>query len=485
MDGCKRFSAIRVCGLLAMSVFAYVGMATADEVTVGDFDSLTNALVAANAAGGGVIRLLPGEYELSGYMTTNNTSGASHLHLKSGVSLIGLNADGEVNTLEEAGNVKLIGDGTMSGIWCDSNSSVFVKGVTITGCGTNQFGKATGGIVRNGNVVDCIVTNNVSFGATFFNSCNVERCDIRNNVFDVQNGCRGVFGGVIFTECLIYSNRVLHAGDAPRYAFAGGKILRSKLHDFPGVTFSLISGTVCEDSILSGGAGTPTIAGKLTNCILLGMKNLDESTLTNCIVANVHGARYAVNNVTAKNTLFYNLRGWECFGKGYGSGLVTQSSLEDCTIVGAYSTDQDAAIGSGCVLVNCIVAESTCPRGDFQTSNKVDVLPEATYSMWEKEEIGYELGENNVGAVEDPHFAGTAEWDVLGMGWNFESALRSEFWTANPYRILRKSAARDNGDPETVAEAVDLTGGRRVLNGRIDIGAFEAPPSKQTKFLLR
>jgi predicted outer membrane repeat protein len=70
-------------------------------------------------------------------------------------------------------------------------------------------------------------------------------------------------------------------------------------------------------------------------------------------------------------------------------------------------------------------------------------------------------GHGNIDA--DPRFAGPGYWDANGV------------WVDGDYHLLHGSPCIDAGDPNYIAEPneTDLEGNPRVINGRVDMGAYE------------
>lgn len=78
-------------------------------------------------------------------------------------------------------------------------------------------------------------------------------------------------------------------------------------------------------------------------------------------------------------------------------------------------------------------------------------------------------GGGNIDA--DPMFIDPGFWDPNGTPGN----LDDDFWVDGDYHLLDGSPCIDAGDPNFVADpnATDLDGKPRIVNGRIDIGAYE------------
>jgi hypothetical protein len=72
-------------------------------------------------------------------------------------------------------------------------------------------------------------------------------------------------------------------------------------------------------------------------------------------------------------------------------------------------------------------------------------------------------GDGNIDA--DPCFVELGYWDVNGV------------WVEGDYHLLPNSPCIDAGDPDYVAgpNETDLDGKPRVMGGRVDMGAYEAP----------
>ena len=82
-------------------------------------------------------------------------------------------------------------------------------------------------------------------------------------------------------------------------------------------------------------------------------------------------------------------------------------------------------------------------------------------------------GEGNIDA--DPCFVEPGYWDPNGT----PEDPNDDFWVDGDYHLLPDSPCINAGDPNYAGDpnGTDLDGKRRVIGGRIDMGAFEYRPS--------
>ena len=93
-------------------------------------------------------------------------------------------------------------------------------------------------------------------------------------------------------------------------------------------------------------------------------------------------------------------------------------------------------------------------------------------------------GTGNIGS--DPCFVGNGYWDPNTIPNQDEPYWLRSLWVDGDYHLLPDSPCMDAGDPNYVAEPneTDLDGKPRVINGRIDMGAYEYRPPIQADMRL-
>jgi predicted outer membrane repeat protein len=92
--------------------------------------------------------------------------------------------------------------------------------------------------------------------------------------------------------------------------------------------------------------------------------------------------------------------------------------------------------------------------------------------------LNWELG--NIDA--DPCFVMPGYWDVNSTPEDFDD----DFWVEGDYHLLAGSPCIDSGDPNYVPKPneTDLDGNPRIVNDRIDMGAYEYTPPVQAQINL-
>jgi parallel beta-helix repeat protein len=242
---------------------------------------------------------------------------------------------------------------------------------------------------------------------------------------------------------------------------------------------------------------------KLTNCTFSGNKALGSSsygggicnktysslTLTNCTfrdnlagggggIYNGRETRLLLNNCTFSNNSAED-----------GGGIYNH--LNDPTVTNCMFTGNTAEWGGGIYcwfesnvkLINCVFLANSAANGsalacdsyqqkypsNFQITNCIlwdgdgGILNNdtSTISIMYSDIQGGWPGEGNIGA--DPCFVDPGYWDADGV------------WIDGDYHLLPGSPCIDAGDPSYIAEpnATDLDGKPRVIDCRIDMGAYE------------
>jgi len=219
-----------------------------------------------------------------------------------------------------------------------------------------------------------------------------------------------------------------------------------------------VYGGTLIDCVLTGnsvpfGAGGGAARSSLTNCVLVGNKigadggGAYQSELQNCVLkgneAGTWGGGAAdselQNCVVASNYA------------GYGPGGAW-GTLNNCTVIG---NSASAAVGgvSGW-LTNCIVYYNSAPSHPNYWPG--DVL---AYTCT------YPMPTNGIGNITNaPLFVDTYNWADL--------------------RLRPDSPCIDEGNNDFVTWETDLDGNPRILNGIVDMGAYEFKPLSPAELVL-
>ena len=137
---------------------------------------------------------------------------------------------------------------------------------------------------------------------------------------------------------------------------------------------------------------------------------------------------------------------------------------------------------SDVTLSNCVLWGNTAPAGPQVEMRNKDSVMEIYYSCIEDFQAGiYDpyngliWGPGNVDV--DPCFTCVGYWEPN------ENPVdpNDDFWVEGDYHMLSDSPCIDTGDPNYIPEPneMDLDGRPRVINGRIDMGAYEYSPPIQ------
>lgn len=438
----------------------------------------TNLQAAADlAAGGSVITVAAGTYE-----------SAQTIALRDGFTVVG-EAGAQNTVLRHTGTSRCLEIG---------HPGCVVDGFTITG-GTNTSG--AGVSMTGGTLANCLVAGNHTpwsngGGVYATGACRMVGCEIRDNT---ASSAAGLYldGGCTVSNCLI-------AGNVAQYN-AGGIQAQSGSNRIHGC------------SIVSNRAGQSGV----------GVLIYGPSRVTDCDISHNEmtgtssgGGAYAYGGTVFSNcTINFNTAYY------YGGIYLYQGELRHCDIVGNYASNNTggaylyevnpaefcrivsnrtvsyaggvAAFGNT-LLRNCLIARNAAETqgGGLNSGTGVRV---------ENCTITENHSGNIAGGVSSPGygaFLNTVVYHNTAASngpnyWNYDSPFYN--WTncctapllpgegntddppyfrdraAMDYRLKVSSACLDAGSNRAwMAGAVDLSGEPRLINGTVDIGAYEA-----------
>jgi len=188
------------------------------------------------------------------------------------------------------------------------------------------------------------------------------------------------------------------------------------------------------------------------------------------------GIYYSVGNPTLTNCTFREnsaVFGGAISYTGGSFPTVASPTLTNCTFIGNLAQSRGGAIFSysgNPILTNCTFAENTAPSGNALAADTLGaskVVQILNCILWD--------GGNEINAGVTMVVAYS---DVHG-GWVGEGNINTDPFFVDPcngdYHLLEGSACINAGDPNYIPEPneTDLDGNPRVLNGRIDMGAYE------------
>jgi hypothetical protein len=148
--------------------------------------------------------------------------------------------------------------------------------------------------------------------------------------------------------------------------------------------------------------------------------------------------------------------------------------LTGCTFTGNIARTQYSGViendENRVVLTNCIFWENLDMYGQITMNPFAGSADKMTINYccvqgW----TGQYHGTGNID--DDPCFAELGNWDANAT----PEDANDDFWINGDYHLLASSLCIDAGDPNYVVEPneTDLGGGLRIINGRIDMGAYE------------
>jgi hypothetical protein len=382
------------------------------------------------------------------------------------------------------------------GIW--SAGALTLEGVSVSGnqaVSSPTSGGAIGGgiysstgslLVENsvvsGNVARAIgpnVSDATAFGGGIYSNgtATINNSQIINNKAEVPHTplslCAWAWGGGIFGRTLNIAHTTIAVNTTEAYgqdcAFSFGAGIYSS-NGTATVSYSTVRGNTA--SAFSGGDGTPAYGGGIFASPLV----LRNSTIVNNKASGVdaYGGGISGANVTITDSTIAN-NGCDGFGTGGGISMSGVSTITNSTITGNYhgygggisaggtatithstiagNTNGDGIrIGGNLTLRNSIVANNT--------GKDIDGIITSS---------GYNLIGNSAGG------SGYVPSDILDVD-PMLGPLADNGGPTPTMSLLPGSPAIDAGDPD-IADAPEWDqrgpGFPRIVNGRIDIGAYE------------
>ena len=372
-----------------------------------------------------------------------------------------------------------------------------LDGFTITAGNANDYWpeeKSRGGGMYNFDcsptLIKCTFNNNSAFlGAAMINyqsSPTIIDCTFNENESGAGSGMVNEDSSPNVINCT-FSGNSAH-GTSVSTAGVGGMYNYKSSPTITNCTFSDNFGG-------EGGMYNDSSNPMITNCTFSGnysgaIVNHDSSLkLTNC--------SFIANSAWRQPGGIYNL----------GSTLI----LSQCLFSGNLSSGPCGAIltkgyynhQSHITLTNCTFLGNSGTYGnslafDFYSSSPPSTIQLTNSIIWDGENpiwnndgstisINYSdvqggwPGEGNIDSV--PLFVDPGYWDANGT----PDDANDDVWVDGDYHLLPGSPCIDAGDPNYVAEPneTDLDGKPRIINGRIDMGAYEAPILAEAKILPR
>jgi hypothetical protein len=353
----------------------------------------------------------------------------------------------------------------------DTNS--ILSGFTVI----NGYANYGGGIYcfySSATINNCIITGNTAKSDFYSNGGGIYCWGWDDDIFTI-------------TDCIITGN------SAKSSCAAGGGVCFGGTMDGGGSTFIMTNCTIMDNTVegersfggglYCGGEGT-RYGGKgatlrITNCIISGnmapggggiyCKDYNAPTIMNCTInnnsaENTGGGIYCLGNPMFDNCI---ISGNSSESGGGMFVLRGEPNVTNCTFTGN-SADEGGGIltKEGRTEVTDSILWADIPTEIVKHSGRGSNFVLVTYSNVQN---GWE-GEGNIDA--DPSFVETGFWDVNST----PQDANDDFWVGGDYHLLPGSLCIDVGDPCYIPSAneTDLDGNPRIINGRIDMGAYEA-----------
>ena len=324
-------------------------------------------------------------------------------------------------------------------------------------------------------IIDCNATSEDQHRGFYFH--NGEDSNSVLNGLTIRNGYTRNGGGIYchsssptLVNCIITSNTAHYS---PDQLWGGGGGIKCMYSNSKFIN-CVISNNTASGPFSDGGGIYTNSDITLLNCIITGnsteffncdgagmYNNYANSTLINCIISN--------NSANGDGAGIYNV----------GSAL----TLNNCLITANSAIDERFSGGgiynnnSNCTLTNCTVTANTGGAlkrgnaGQLQLTNCIvwgntssGLSPSSSRNTVNYSCIQDWTGDDNI--CDDPRFVEQGYWDLNNV------------WVDGDYHLLPDSPCIDFGDPNYQAEPneTNLDGNLRVINGRVDIGAYEFVP---------
>ena len=227
--------------------------------------------------------------------------------------------------------------------------------------------------------------------------------------------------------------------------------------------FTIINGRTGEYRY-GGGISCRNTAPTIHNCILSNNIAANQgggiaggyATISNCIIKDKSPSGIWGDRATIKNCVISGNA-----GEGVKCWQGNNTKIINCLITG------NSSYGISCFLGAVTIKNSVVWGNAYSEISSRSSTTSISYSNIQG---GYG-SEGNIDA--DPCFVDPGYWDANG------------FWIDGDYHLLPESLCIDAGDPDYIAEPneTDLDGNPRVMGGRIDMGAYEAPIFAEARIL--
>jgi len=333
----------------------------------------------------------------------------------------------------------------------------------------------------------------------------INNCTISNNSAG-QDGSGGI--SCRDSTLLTVSNCTINSNSG----YSGGGI---GCHGFY-ISLSINNCTFSDNSASSGGG--ISCRGGYYNSLSINNCTFTSNEASRGGGISIQDTIYMINNCMISNNSADEGGGVYCYSEGddydnnsmisnctlagnsannFGGGICCEGSspaIRNCSITGNSSLDRGGGIRcyrSSPIITNCTLADNLAPKGSALTCEAYWLLKSnleltncilwnggdeifnddgSTITVSFSDIQGGWPGQGNIDT--DPCFADLGFWDANGTPEDDED----DFWVEGDYHLLPGSLCIDAGDPCYVPapNETDLDGYPRIINSRIDMGAYEA-----------
>ncbi len=368
-----------------------------------------------------------------------------------------------VNNSTLAGDGRVTLDGGCGGGIYAEGSTLEVVGCLLSDNSTSNGTRSSTGTSGNGGDGGGIY----AIGTTVtLDGCTITDNHTGNGADAANTAGRGGDGGGVCADSLNVTNSTLTNNTTGR----GGAGAQGGRGGNGGALLGRRS-TVARSRIegnSAGSGGTSTGSGRVTagaGGAGGGVYCSDALTMTDCLVAgNGSGRAGLLGAIVAPAS------------DGAGAGVwCTAGRIDHCTIV-ANSVLQSLSTSSVMLGAGLFCTRDTVVSNSILWDNTPDQIAgdDADKVTFCDIQDSRRTGAGDIAV--NPAFAAPGAWAASGEV-TFQDAWtdRSTYWVPGDYRLSNTSPCIDAGDPADTADAnaVDLIGQPRRLDGRVDIGAYE------------
>ncbi|PNW58746.1 UNVERIFIED_CONTAM: hypothetical protein BEN50_05950 [Euhalothece sp. KZN 001] len=352
----------------------------------------------------------------------------------------------------------------------DANAvTVTLDGLTISGGIASGDG---GGILNNENLTlsnSTVSGNSALFGGGIYNGYYYATANVTNSTVS-GNFATGSGGGIFnYSGTANVTNSTVSGNSATNDA---GGIYSG----FDGIA-NITNSTISDNSATNGGG---------INSGFNGTANITNSTISDNFATGNGGGIY--NNFATANVTNSTVSGNSATGNGggiyngnYGTANVTNSTVSGNSATnggGIYNYEGTANVTNSTLSGNSATNGGGIYNSYYGTANITNSIVANSVGDDLSRDTGtinasYSLIENNADQIN-----GTNSNNITGQDPNLDPALQDNGGVTQTIALLADSPAIDAGDNDLIPTGVDFDqrgdGFDRIVNGTVDIGAFES-----------